>query len=343
MLVTPIIKAFKSSLDANNDILIEFYSRAGDQVYKNEVEVYNTETNSLVYNKIIVSFNLRHTITSKTLSNGKRYKVRIRTYNVDGQISNWSDFINFKCSTTPIVMLNEIVDDTVKNQTYLFAGTYSQAENEPIQSFRFIVYDRYRNQLDTSSEIYSNQIQYEFTGFNNDENYYVEIKAKSSGNIEVTTGLIGFYVKYIQPKMRTVLKLENNKERATVSIEANPIQVIFNSINGTYSYENGFINLATDKIYTDKSLGFSLNSDNWTINLRFMVLENTKNIMTLTSMLGDKIVVRRNVDRIVVEYWYRDILLITRLHDISNIDLTTTFLNLYIQKDKNELITKLIK
>lgn len=341
MLITPSIKLFKSSLDAKKDILVEFYSKGGDQVCKNEIEVYNAETNLLAYTKIVVSFNLKQIIPANSLVNGKRYKLRLRTYNLDSQISNWSDYLNFKCSSTPIITLNTITDNTVKNQTYLFKGNYYQAENEAIQSFRFIIYDRYKNQLDTSPELYSQNIEYEFTGFNNDENYYIEVKAKSSGNVEVTTGLVGFYVKYVQPKMRTVLSLKNNKEKATVSIEANTIQVIFNSTNNSYVFNNGFINLNTDKIYTDKSLGFSLNSDKWTMNLRFKVFNSTKNILTLSSVLGNRIVVRRNIDRLVIEYWYGDILLITKLHDITSITEQTT-INLYIQKNNNDLITKII-
>ena len=72
------------------------------------------------------------------MSNGNRYKVRIRTYNIDGLTSNWSEYLNFKCSSTPTITLNEIANGTVNNQTYTFSGTYSQAENEPIQSYRFI-------------------------------------------------------------------------------------------------------------------------------------------------------------------------------------------------------------
>lgn len=341
MLITPSIKLFKSSLDANNDIFVEFYSKGGDQVYKNEIEVYDAETNLLAYKNITISFNLRQIIPPNSLKNGKRYKIKVRTYNVNNEVSNWSDYVNFKCSSIPKIALNPIDDNTVKNQTYLFRGTYSQAEGEPIMSFRFIVYDRYRNQLDTSPEIYSSNIEYEFTGFNDDENYYIEIKAKSNGNIEITTGLVEFYVKYVQPKMRTVLKLDNNKEKATVSIEINTIQVLFNSTNYTYSFNNGFIDLHTDKIHTNKNFGFVLDSENWTMNLRFKAFADTKNILTMTSMLGNKIVIRRNVDRIVVEYWYGDILLITRPNSIESIT-EETVINLYVQKNDNDLITKII-
>lgn len=342
MLITPSIKLFKSSLDANEEIIIEFYSKGGDQVYKNEIEIYDAETNLIAYTNIVISFNFRQIVPPSSLINGKRYKIRIRTYNVNNETSNWSDYINFKCATKPTITLIPIDDNIVKNQTYLFKGTYHQAEGEPMMSYRFIVYDRYRNQLDTSPEIYGNSnIQYEFTGFNDDENYYIEIKAKSSGNIEVTTGLVGFYVKYVQPKMRTVLKLDNNKDKASVSIEVNTIQVIFNSTNHTYAFDNSFINLHTDKIYTDKNYGFVLDSDKWTMNLRFKVFADTKNILTMTSMLGNKVIIRRNLDRIVVEYWYGDILLITRLHNIENIT-EDMVINLYVQKNNNDLITKII-
>ena len=141
--------------------------------------------------------------------------------------------------------------------------------------------------------------------------------------------------------MRTVLKLDNNKEKATVSIEANPIQVIFKSVNDTYVYGDNCVDLSTDKIYTDKSLGFTLDSDKWTINLRFKLYDTTKNIMTLESMLGDKIVVYNYINRIYIEYWYGDILMITRFHDISDVSLDT-MLNLYLQKNKRDFSTKLI-
>ena len=46
-------------------------------------------------------------------------------------------------------------------------------------------------------------------------------------------------------------------------------------------------------------------------------------------------------NRIYIEYWYGDILMITRFHDISDVSLDT-MLNLYLQKNKRDFSTKLI-
>lgn len=340
MLITPVLKKFKSSLDANDGLLFEFIGKGGDQVYKNELEIYNAETNLLVYQKIVTSFNFKHIVPLGTLTNGGRYKAKIRTYNTTGDMSNWSDFINFKCSTTPTIALNPVNNGIVNNQTYIFTGTYFQAEGEDIQSYKFFLYDRYQVQIAMSGEMYSTVVQHEFTGFDNDENYYIEIKAKSSGGVEVTTGLISIYAKYIQPRMNSVLDLTNNSDKATVSIEANIIQVIFESMNETYSYENNWINLATDTIHTDRTLGFNLNEPSWTLNMRFKLLDKTSNILTLTSMEGHKITVSREKDRLFIRYFYGDEVVITRFYDLSQV-LNENVLNLYIQKNKFDLNTDL--
>lgn len=340
MLTTPRLKIFNTSMDAANIITCAFDSTGGDMPYANELEVYNVDTNAKIYGNKITTFQFKHDILGGTLTNGTLYKVRVKTYNSKGEYSNWSDFIFLRCLSIPVITLNNLGDGVIESQSYKFTGEYSQSENDALKSYKFVLYDFQKRQIAISDELFSQIIEYEFGGLENDANYYVEIKVKSVNGGDATTGLQPIYVKYLIPRMANVLSLDNNFENGCVDIEIKAIQVRFQLSDGSYEYINDeWINI-DGCIYTDSELGFYLDSEMWTFNIRFKLSPTSSEILKIYGENDDCLTIEKWQDRLFVRYYKNGLLMMNRWFDISLIT-SDTVINLWIRKEENGISDKI--
>lgn len=260
-LVRPIIELIEHPFDATRAYDITFTTLGqGDQVVRNNFVIINNNTGLEVYNQNIESFELKHTIPSGTLVNGTEYYAKLRTGNVNNEWSEFSNYIYFKCFSPPIITITNINNGIVNNQTYTFTATYTQAENEVLQSYRYLLYNSNQILLQSFNEKFDNLLSQEITGFDNDENYYIEVKTNTVNNLEGSTGLISFKASFIQPKLMSVLSLENNSNDGTITASAEVIQVLGYIGSGSVSYESSdWINLLNGSVVFDE--GFSFEND----------------------------------------------------------------------------------
>ena len=337
MLITPRLRPFIGAIDATKEITFVFDSSGGDQIFANELEIYNTSSNSKVFSNKQTTFAFRQILKLNTLSNGITYKARIRTYNNDGNVSMWSDFSVFQCLAEPTISFTDIAQNSVvKNQTYLFQGKYTQAQNDRLKSYKFVLYDYEQRQIAVSDEKFDGKLQFEFTGLMNDTNYYVEIKIKTDSNMEATTGLVKIYVKYIQPRVKNVIKLKNNVEHGRVDIEVRAIQVIFKPLYGTYKFLNDrWIDLRNGGIFTNGEWGFNLWNGDWTLDMRVKLFDTTEEFFKLFGRNEDYLIFEKWRDRVFFRYYMKEngkyILTVNIPFDISNMK-DKDFVHLWIQK-----------
>jgi hypothetical protein len=257
-LTTPRIISPIIPFSASQSYTFKFSVISGDQVYSNELEIQKNSDYTQVYLLKIDSFKFEHTINAGVLTNGVEYRCRIRTYNANGQYSNWSDWVVFKCLSTPIVQITNIIDGKINNQTYTFTGSYSQAEGELLQSYKFLLYNGQGVLLSVSPELFDGLLQYEFTGLQNGVTYKIELKVITVNQVEATTGLVSFIPNYIQPRLATVITLKNIKDQASVEVSANIIQIIGYGSNFTYE-NNEWANVKNGMVYFQD--GFNINKD----------------------------------------------------------------------------------
>lgn len=333
MLTTPRIKPFMSALDSTELIIVTFDASGGDQVFANEIEIYNSSTNVLVYTNKVTSFQFKNEIPINTLLNGTTYKVRIRTYNSTNEVSQWSDYIILKCLSNPIVAITNIgVDGIIKNQTYEFQGSFTQGENDTLKSYNFILYDSQHRQISVSGNKTDGLLKYSFT-FVNDTNYFIEMKTKSNSDVENTTGLIPIYVKYVTNKMKNILSLTNDKNNATVNIEANIIHVVFKLQSGSYTYiDNDWIDLKDAVIYADNTLDYMLSGSLWTLELRFKIYDDTTRFFKMVDVKGNYLVFERDRDRIFIRLYDKDNYLILETWEDISIVTLNSIVELWFQK-----------
>lgn len=201
---------------------------------------------------------------ANTLTNTTEYKARIRTYASNGiTYSQWSDWIVFWCFENPIVTITNIIDGTINNQTYTFTGSYTHSDN--LQSYRYLLYDNNQTLIQSYSEIFDLLLEQEVAGLENGIKYYIELKTISIHEMSGTSGLIEFIPNYIQPRLSTVLSLENLSNQAAIKVTANVIQIIFEILEGIISYiDNDLVDLTNATIYAQE--GFDI-SNNFTLKI----------------------------------------------------------------------------
>lgn len=223
-------------LDALYDKEIQFNVFGGDQFNGYEIEIYNNETNVLHYYVSKSTYSTKFNIEANVLANGNVYRLRVRTfYSSSSQTdySEYSDFMLVKCYTTPVCsidnLLNENGERVIGNQNHIFEGSFYQAENIPLKSYQYILYDEDKKILQTFNIVYSTgkKTQQSIEGFSSRTTYYIELICTDQNNLTVSTGLIDFYVLYEAPRIRQVVHLENDKDNAAVNVSCNMIQIIF--------------------------------------------------------------------------------------------------------------------
>lgn len=271
------------SLDATKDIVVSWVN-SGDRQTAYQIQFYDNADNTLIHDTgKLLSYSPIHNLLANTLTNGITYKYQITVYNqLDQSIS--SDWIILKCSSTPTCNITNL-SATILNSSYLFQGTFSQAESVAIKSFRFILYDSFDSIVSLSDEIFSSTIEYEFLGLKNDTDYQIELQVKSQDNLLGTTGKLSFHVQYDVPNTALNLESENITDKAAVRLSWRVIQIIGEIIEGTISYENGEkVNLENGAIaFSD----LNMNNFHMKLWLEWNELTDGVEIIRFKSDIGD--------------------------------------------------------
>lgn len=290
MLTTPILQPI-STFDATNDRTITFNIIGGDQVFAHDLEIQLASNNTTVYSEQRISFLFTHILLANSLTNGNQYRARVRTYDSGYQTpttpSNWSEWVMFYVFSTPVVGITNF-SDPIKNQHYTFQGSYTQTESDPIQSYRYFLYDSNQQLITTSAIKYDELLEHEFIGFEDGYTYNVELRVISQYGIEGSSGLLSFTAQYFQPRLATVIGLENNPINGTVMVTANVIRIIGEITEGTISYEaDEWVDLTNGEIAfddafdTEQDFTLELWIKNITPDLNFLVIKGQQGRITL--------------------------------------------------------------
>ena len=76
--------------DADKDYEISL-SWTGSRAHANRIIIYDNDTNNILFDDTVSSFALKHTIPAYTLTNGKKYVIQAKTYDVENLPSPLSD------------------------------------------------------------------------------------------------------------------------------------------------------------------------------------------------------------------------------------------------------------
>lgn len=215
--------------DATLDYIIQF-TYNGNQVVKNQLVVRDNFSNEIVFDDTVVSMAKKHLIPANTLVNGKTYNMTIQVYylNDEGEETpdTISDTILAKCYTTPVLEFTNL-PLVVRNAAYTFTLTYTQAEDDIIDTYQISMYDSGNNLLYALDMVYPapSTVEYEFSVNINDlfdgQKYSIRCVATSVAGMRVDTGLRGFAVEYLRPQNYSIFYVENAPKVCSVQIMSN--------------------------------------------------------------------------------------------------------------------------
>lgn len=317
-------------INANEDNDISFTVVGGDMVYHNELCITdNADSVTVVYDRKNTTFDFVHTIPSGSLTNGKEYQLKLRTYNENNQYSEWSNLVLMKTMSPISLSIENIVDGQVNTQNPLFVATYSQAENIKVSSYRYILYKK-GTVIDSSDEIFSENIQYQFRGLENKETYTIQLIVKNvNGQEKIITQ--DFYCTYIQTRLNAILKTSMDREEGSVKLETYIRQIIGYLTSGDkVTYINGEeADLHNSVVTYDEYNCFYLDND-WTLQMWARDLEDNCKLIKIYNKYGYTILSKyKNV--FFLSSYMNEELIYERHYSISGDIYSTDDLYFYIQ------------
>jgi len=300
MFTTPTIRPIKP-FDATVGTTVFFDVQSGPQVVKNRLTVKHTGTGTTVYQEEKDTLSYTHVIspTGEELTNGNSYLAIIEVADSVGNWSAESEALLFWVLSPPTIVFTNIDEyGKVYNQTETFSATYTQAENELLQYYKYYWYDSNQNLLESFEDVYSdgsNPLTQEIASLENSVVYFVEVKTLSQNGQEGSSGLVEFTAEYSAPRLLTTFEAENSPATGTIKLSASVLQVILH----LYDPENDEIDneniVYTNETWLDMNNanyaklvgneGFSILKDNFILQ---MWLKNLPENETFLRILGSE-------------------------------------------------------
>lgn len=261
-LTQPILNSI-AAFDATQEHIFSFISIGGDQVIGSQLTIYDNETGSQVYQGNYTSFKFEYPLPAGTLTNGKYYNATISTINNSSEFGEPSNPVAFYCYTAPVLTITNIpASGTIEQSNYTFQGNYVQAEGELLNGYQYTLYNSNREQISQSAILYDGLYQYTFSGMANDTSYYVELSGSTVNNTPVSSGLLLFTIRYIQPASFAICDLANNCENGFIQISSNIVSIDGKSEPDPPKYiDNKEVDLTDDGSWVQWDEGFNIQND----------------------------------------------------------------------------------
>jgi hypothetical protein len=261
-LITPILQSI-SAFDKSKIQEFTFFVNSGDQVVANRLVIARNDNNTVVYDQVQTTFQLKHILPINTLVNGIEYKANIYTRNASGQESQVSNTILFKCFTTPTVMFTNLVADQIVNSSnYEFQISYSQSEGEQLESYQFLLYN-VNDELEGASIVKRDGLlKHTFSGLKDNSQHKIKAKIQTVNGMTKETESILFTVEYITPTIAAAIYLENLPNLGRVKLSSNIINITATSNPNPPTYiNNEEVDLRNDGNYVEFDEGFKITGD----------------------------------------------------------------------------------
>lgn len=299
-LTTPILYT-QVAFDASNNQVFRFNVIGGDQVTGSTITIRDNATLSQIYTTTVTSYAYSITVPAGSLRNGTYYQAYITTHNATGETSEQSNTIQFWCYTTPTFEFSNLPSTHIlTSASYIFSVTYNQAQNEPLNAYKFDLYDNTGILLSTSSTKYTSTtsvpltVSWAFSGFEDKTIYKIQCTGTTSEGTLIDTGLITITIQYSGVRSYSNLYLTNNCEDGNITIESNVLAIDgeTNPANPTY-IDDKEIDLTADGSYVKWEQEYQLPNDytmrvwgrNFTANSS--VVGELNNLLELMNTSGD--------------------------------------------------------
>lgn len=251
----------------------------GNRACANRVIIYDNETNNIVYDEKIPTYELKHTIPAGKLSNGKSWMIQAQIFDEEDIPSALSDKYSFYTFKRPTFEFNDLPEDHKITSTSFTATIHYHSEDwENISKYIFYLYDDSKKKLLKSNEMTDDMnISYAYRGLENNAHYYIRCTGVTVNGMELDTGYVEIEVNYENPNTYARIYTKDLPEQGCVQVSSNLVMVQYNGTD-VFTYEDGKINLIGKTLYYDE--GFLIKKD-YTLILRGTNLWQTAEILRM--------------------------------------------------------------
>lgn len=235
-------------LAPNCDNTISF-TYTDNQPVKNRTVITDNATGDIIYDDTQETRTLTHTIPAGTLTAGGEYLIKIQVFDIDGNASNLSDPVLFRCFSDPHFSFRNLSDKSVTNNANIILSIdYSQAEGEELRDVQFLKYAGDKTPLAKSAVIYSQTPSYEFYTLENNTTYYFRAIGETNHGIPLDTGYIEVSTMFETIPTNIVFTLDNIYCEGYIQFTSNIIIVAYELENDTYKLEDGLLTLRNNSL-----------------------------------------------------------------------------------------------
>ena len=201
---------FQTPIAGNNYTIYVDSNTSKSYIYNGSIFVETNLTEIVAYQNTTTTFNLSHIIPANTLTNGRYYKVAIRTYDALNNVSDWSNYQPFYCYTTPTLTLNVTNGQTITVSSFSIVLTYNQLQHEKLDYAIIELYNTNKVLLSSSGNMYNTDyppltFTYGVFGLENHSQYYIKASTVTLNGTITQTDMIRFYTNYdISPQQVTL-------------------------------------------------------------------------------------------------------------------------------------------
>lgn len=266
--------------DSNKPVEISF-SWSGNRAHANRILIYDNDTNNLVFDDMVSTYALKHTIPAYTLTNGKKYVIQVQIYDVENIASPLSDKVLFYTFETPDFYFNNIPENSkITNASFPATVYYYSSDYEDISTYKFYLYDSTKRKLlESNSMTDSFNISYPFRGLENNTLYYIRCLGVTVNGMELDTGYAEISVKYENPNTYARIYTTSLPSQGCVKVDTNLIIIQYNGTD-SFEYADGMINLIDKTLYYDE--GFLI-EDDFTVIIRGINLWQNADIFKMSN------------------------------------------------------------
>lgn len=243
---------------------------SGNRAHANRIIICENETNNVVFDDMVSSFSLKHSIPAYTLKNNQRYTIQAQTYDVENIPSALSNKVLFYTFATPDFYFEDLSENPIiSNSSFTATIHYYSDDWEDISKYVFYLYDATKKQLLQSSEMTDDyDISYTYKGLDNNTIYYVRCVGVTVNGMELDTGYVEITVKFENPNTYARIYATPIPSQGCIQVSTNLIIIQYNGTD-EFEYIDGMIDLRDKTLYYDE--GFLI-EDDFTVIIRGMNL-----------------------------------------------------------------------
>lgn len=200
----------------------------GNQIFKVRCQVKVNSSGELKYDKTVETMRKEFTIPANSgLTNGEYYVAVITVFDESGNESDEQSIATpFYCFTTPTFTLSVTDGDVIKTSEQSIQLSYSQLENEELNSYNITLYSYQKVSLQTTGTVYDvTDMDTIFTGLNDATEYYVRATGVTVHGMTLDTGYIHILVAYKKRYLMSVIEGNNLSNIGGIEVRSNIVSI----------------------------------------------------------------------------------------------------------------------